>query len=87
MANTPQARKRVRQNEERRLRNKHHKSRMRTAIKKVEKAVAEGDKQAAESALEPAVSIVDHVAGKGAIHRNTAARTVSRLTRKVQQLS
>jgi len=87
VANTPQARKRVRLNEERRQRNKHHKSRMRTAVKKVEEAVASGDKQAAEAALDPAVSVIDQVAGKGAIHRNTAARTVSRLTRKVQQLS
>ncbi|MFA9461828.1 30S ribosomal protein S20 [Thiohalorhabdus methylotrophus] len=87
MANTPQARKRVRQNEERRQRNQHHKSRMRTAIKKVEKAVANGDKQTAEANLAPAVSIIDNIAGKGVIHRNAAARTVSRLTRKVQQLS
>lgn len=87
MANTKQARKRVRQNEERRLRNKHHKSRMRTAIKRVEKAVESGDRKAAEEALQPAVSVIDKVAGKGAIHRNTAARTISRLNRKVQRLS
>lgn len=86
MANTPQARKRVQQNENRRLRNKHHKTRMRTAIKQVEKAVANGDKQTAEAALKPAIQQIDHTASKGAIHRNTAARTVSRLTRKVQQL-
>jgi small subunit ribosomal protein S20 len=86
VANTPQARKRVGQNEKRRLRNKHHKSAMRTAIKKVEKAVEQGDKQAAQAALDPAVSLIDKVAGKGVIHRNTAARQVSRLTRKVQGL-
>ena len=86
MANTPQARKRVGQNEKRRLHNKHHKSTMRTAIKKVEKAVDQGDKEAAQAALDPAVSLIDKVAGKGVIHRNTAARTISRLTRKVQTL-
>jgi len=86
VANTPQARKRVGQNEKRRLRNKHHKSTMRTAIKQVEKAVEQGDKQAAQAALDPAVSLIDKVAGKGVIHRNTAARQVSRLTRKVQSL-
>lgn len=86
MANTPQARKRIIQNEKRRQRNKHHKSRMRTAIKKVERAVAAGDKSIAETQLGPAVSLIDHVAGKGIIHKNTAARTISRLTRKVQNL-
>ena len=86
MANTPQARKRVQQNEKRRLRNKHHKATMRTAIKQVEKAVAAGDKQAAEAALQPAIKQIDHTASKGAMHKNAAARTVSRLTRKVQQL-
>lgn len=86
MANTPQARKRVIQNEKRRQRNKHHKTRMRTVIKQVERAVAAGDKEAAQAQLGPAVSLIDHVATKGAIHKNTAARTVSRLTRKVQSL-
>lgn len=86
MANTPQARKRVQQNEKRRLQNKHHKGRMRTAIKKLEKAIADGDKQTAQQALQPTVQLIDHTASKGAIHKNTAARTVSRLTRKVQQL-
>jgi len=86
VANTPQARKRVLQNEKRRLRNKHQKSRMRSAIKQVESAVESGDKQAAEAALKPAVKTIDHTASKGAIHKNAAARTVSRLTRKVQQL-
>ena len=86
MANTPQARKRVQQNEKRRLRKKHHKATMRTKIKQVDKAVAAGDKQAAEQALQPAIQQIDHTASKGAIHKNAAARTVSRLTRKVQQL-
>lgn len=86
MANTKQARKRVRQNEERRQHNKHYKSRMRSAIKKVETAVRQGDKQSAQQALETAVPEIDRTASKGAIHRNAAARTVSRLTRKVQGL-
>lgn len=87
MANTKQARKRVRQNEERRQRNHHHKSRMRTAIKRVETAVASGDKDTAQAELGSAVSLIDRTASKGAIHKQQAARRKSRLSQKVQALS
>ena len=87
MANTKQARKRVRQNEERRQRNHHHKSRMRTAIKRVESAVANGDKSTAQTELGNAVSLIDRTASKGAIHKQQAARRKSRLSQKVQGLA
>ena len=73
------AEKRERQEERRRLRNRMAKSTMRTAIKKFDAAVAAGDKDAAVKALAESSKLLDTVAGKGIIHRNTAARKKSRL--------
>ncbi len=73
------AEKRERQEAKRRLRNRMAKSTMRTAIKKFDAAVAAGDKDAAVKALAESNKLLDTVAGKGIIHRNTAARKKSRL--------
>lgn len=87
MANTPQARKRVRQAEEARLRNKAQRSHVRTHIKKVRKAIRAGDKAAAETAFKEAAPIIDRMAGKGRIHPNKAARHKSRLNNQIRALS
>ncbi len=73
------AEKRERQEAKRRLRNRMAKSTMRTAIKKFDSAVAAGDKEAAGKAFAESSKLLDSVAGKGIIHRNTAARKKSRL--------
>ena len=87
MANTPQARKRARQAEKRRLRNRMHRSRVRTAIKKVLAAIQAGDRQRAEEAYRQAVPIIDSVARKGVIHPNKAARHKSRLSQHLRRLT
>lgn len=87
MANTPQARKRARQAERRRLRNRMHRSRVRTAIKKVLAAIQAGDRQRAEEAYRAAVPVIDSVARKGVIHPNKAARHKSRLAQHLRRLA
>jgi len=86
LANHKSALKRARQNRVRRARNVHYKSLMRSRIRKVRDAVAGGDKGAAESALRHAVSVIDRVASKGIIHRNTASRRIARLSKMVHRL-
>ncbi|WP_096527682.1 30S ribosomal protein S20 [Candidatus Nitrosoglobus terrae] len=86
MANTQQARKRVRQAEEQRAHNKSQLSMMRTYIKKVVKAITSGDKDEAVTAYKAAVPILDRLARKGLIHTNKAARHKSRLNAKVQAI-
>jgi len=77
------AKKRVRQNEKRRLRNKQKRSLMRTAIKKVKNAP---DKQTAETELKKTVSILDRMAGKGIIHKNKAANVKSKLSKFISTM-
>jgi small subunit ribosomal protein S20 len=86
MANTASARKRVRQNERRTARNQARKSRMRTFVKKVEAAIASGDKEAAVGALREAQPEMQRAAGKGVTHRNTVARKLSRLSARIKSL-
>jgi small subunit ribosomal protein S20 len=86
MANTPQARKRARQSEKRRQHNASLRSELRTAVKKVRKAIATGDASAAGTAYREATSVVDRIADKGIIHKNKAARHKSRLAAKVKAL-
>ena len=86
MANSAQARKRARQAEIRRQRNVGQHSRLRTHIKNVMKAVASGDKEAAEAAYQKAVPGIDKSVGKGLIHKNKAARHKSRLGQHVRSL-
>ncbi len=86
MANTAQARKRARQSEKRRQRNASHRSMMRTKIKRVFSAIADADKTGAEAALKAAIPVLDHLARKGLIHKNKAARYKSRFNSQVQAL-
>ena len=87
MANSPQARKRARQNDKRRLHNAGMRSMMRTHVKKVLRAVEAGDKSAAEAAYKAAVPIIDRVADKQIIHKNKAARHKSRLNARVRAMA
>ncbi len=87
MANTASARKRIRQTEVRTLRNHARKSRMRTFVKKLEAAIAGGDKTVATAALRAAQPEMQRAASKGVVHANTVARKLSRLSAKVKALS
>ncbi|HXH03946.1 MAG TPA: 30S ribosomal protein S20 [Candidatus Competibacteraceae bacterium] len=87
MANTAQAKKRVRQAEKHRQHNASQRSMMRTYVKKVLKAIVAGDKTAAEAAYKDAVAVLDRSARKGMIHANKAARHKSRLNARIKALS
>jgi small subunit ribosomal protein S20 len=87
MANTASARKRIRQTVVRTARNAARKSRMRTFIKKVETAIAKGDKADAVEALRIAQPELQRAAGKGVIHANTIARKLSRLSSRIKALA
>ncbi|MCV2893647.1 30S ribosomal protein S20 [Lentibacter sp. XHP0401] len=86
MANSPQAKKRARQNEARFAVNKARRSRIRTYLRKVEEALASGDKEAAAAALRAAQPELMRGVTKGVFHKNTAARKMSRLTSRVKAL-
>jgi len=86
MANTAQARKRARQNVTRRERNSGLRSKLRTAIKNVQKAVVAGDKNMAESLFQNSVSVIDSITNKGIIHKNKAARHKSRLSSAIKAM-
>jgi small subunit ribosomal protein S20 len=87
MANTASARKRNRQTKRRNERNQARKSRMRTFVKKVEAAIAGGDKEAAGQALRAAQPEMQRAAGKGITHPNTIARKLSRLSARIKALA
>lgn len=86
MANTQSAKKRARQAVVRTERNRARTSRIRTYVKKVETAITSGDKPAAEAALKAAQPEVARGVTKGVLHRNTAARKISRLTHRVRAM-
>ncbi|MDD3798077.1 MAG: 30S ribosomal protein S20 [Novosphingobium sp.] len=86
MANTPQARKRIRRNANRAEINGARISRIRTFVKKVETAIAGGDKTAAAEALKAAQPELARGVARGVLHKNTAARKFSRLTKRVAAL-
>lgn len=86
MANTAQARKRAIQALKRRAHNMSLRSRLRTAIKKVRKAVAAGDKAAAQAVFKESQRIIDSIADKKIIHKNAAARYKSRLSAAIKAL-
>jgi len=86
VANSAQARKRARQAEKSRQRNASQRSFMRTKVKQVFAAIAGGDKGTAESALKEAVPVLDHMARKGLIHKNKAARYKRRFNAQVRAL-
>ena len=87
MANSAQARKRGRQNELRRRRNQSARSRFRTSIKKVLRAIRSEDREAATAAYRDAVPAIDRAAGRGLIHRNKAARHKKRLNARIRAIA
>ena len=87
MANTPQAKKRARQNEKRFQVNKARRSRIRTYLRRVEEAIASGDKDAAGAALKAAQPELMRGVTKGVYHKNTAARKMSRLSARIKNLA
>jgi len=86
MANSPQSKKRARQTQRRTLVNKNRRTRIRTFIRKVEEAIAGGDKEAAAAALKNAQPEIMRGVTKGILHKNTASRKVSRLAARVKAL-
>ncbi len=86
MANHKSALKEHRQALQRRLRNRNHRSRMRSTVKALRAAIDAGDAETSKSLLPAALSLVDHTAKLGGIHDNAADRTKSRLTRAVNKL-
>ena len=87
MANSPQARKRAKQNTVRRLANHSQRSVVRTAIKKLEAAIASGDQVVAKEAYRFSVSMIDKATVKGLHHKNRAARLKSRLNKRVKEMA
>lgn len=86
MARHASALKQMRQGQKRRARNRQNVSQLKTQVKKLRAAIAEGDAKAAESLLSVTVGQIDKAAKKGVIHDNAASRYKSRLTRKVSSL-
>ena len=86
MANSKQSAKRARQSEVRRQHNVALRSRMRTAVKAVLKAVQDGKADAAGTAYKEAVPMIDTLVNKGLVHKNKAARTKSRLNARIQNI-
>ena len=87
MANSAQARKRARQAEATRMRNASLKSALRTAVKKVKKAIASGDKAAAAKTLQESQAVMDKMADKKIVHKNMVSRTKSRLSTAIKALA
>jgi len=87
VANSPQARKRARQNENHRTHNASLRSMLRTYLKKTYAAIESGEAEAAQAAYNTVVPILDRIADKGIIHKNKAARHKSRLNAQVKALS
>ena len=87
MANIKSAKKRILVTETKTARNKSIKSAVKTSIKKVEAAVANKNKEEAQTALTAAISTITKAANKGVYHKNNAARKVSRLTKLVNELA
>jgi small subunit ribosomal protein S20 len=87
MANSPQAKKRARQNERRNDVNKARRSRIRTFLRKVEEAISSGDATVARDALRQAQPELMRGVTKGVVHKNTASRKLSRLSSRVKALA
>ena len=86
MANTPQAKKRIRRNDKRAEINGNRLGRIRTFVKKVEAAIEGGDKQTAADALRAAQPELARGVARGVLHKNTASRKLSRLSKRVGSL-
>ena len=87
MANHQSTKKRIRQNLKKRLTNRSNRSRLRTEIKKLRAFLAEGDSKASQEQLQPTISLIDKMVNKNILHKNTAARYKSRLTKHVNDLA
>lgn len=87
MANSAQARKRARQAVKQRAHNASLRSSLRTAVKRVQKAIVAGDKTAAQSIYQQSVAVIDRIADKKIIHKNKAARHKSRLSSQIKNLA
>lgn len=87
MANSAQARKRARQAVKQRARNMSLRSEMRTAVKRIRKAIATGDKAAAQQEFQQSVSTMDRIADKGIVHKNKTARDKSRLSAAIKAMA
>jgi small subunit ribosomal protein S20 len=87
MANTPQSKKRARQTVRRNAVNRSRRSRIRTFLRKVEEAIASGDKDAASAALRLAQPEMMRGVTKGVLHKNTVARKISRLSARVKAIA
>lgn len=87
MANTTSAKKAVRKIERRTAVNRNRRSRMRTFVRKVEEAIAAGNANEAQAALQAAAPLIMRAAQKGILHKNTASRKVSRLTSRIKTLA
>lgn len=83
MANTASAKKRIRQNEKRRMRNKVWRNRARTTVREARTAIDSGDREAAEKATMVAIEQLDKAASKGVIHNKNASRRKSRLMKRL----
>lgn len=86
MANHKSAIKRARQNEEQRVRNRSRKTRMKNVIRNLDEAIAGKSPEKAAEQLKKAVSVIAKTASQGVVHKNTASRKISRLTREVNAL-
>jgi small subunit ribosomal protein S20 len=86
MANTKSAKKAARQTVRRTAVNKARRTRLRSSVRKVEEAIASGNKEAAAASLKEAEPIIARTAQKGVVHRKTASRKVSRLAKRVRAL-
>jgi small subunit ribosomal protein S20 len=86
MATHKSAVKKHRQEDQRRMRNRAHRTRLRSQVKRIRKALSDGDAEAARSLLPATLSLIDHTVKLGALHDNAAARSKSRLTRAVNKL-
>ncbi len=87
MANHKSAEKRNRQSQTARLRNKMNRTKMKTAIRKLDEAVAAGTADVAKEVLQEATSIIAKTASKGTIHKRNASRKISRLAKRVNKMS
>jgi len=87
MANIASARKRARQSEKRRQHNASLRSELRSAVRNIRKAIAAGDKKAAQDVFRRATSAIDSIADKNIIHKNTAARHKSRLAARIRAMA
>lgn len=86
MANHKSAKKRIRQTERRTVVNRDRRGRLRSYVRKVEEAITGGDKGSAESAMKVAMPEMHRSVSEGILHKNTASRKISRLTKRIKAL-